>query len=71
MTEYKVIHALSIDQLEKQVNERLADGWQLQGGVAFDSESSVFMQAMTNELRNQGAYVVHYSTGFKFVEKEP
>ncbi len=44
MTRYKVVSAMTLEELEKQVNDRLADGWSLQGGVCF--YNYMYYQAM-------------------------
>jgi hypothetical protein len=42
-TEYKILTAVTAKGLEKKVNQALADGWELVGGVAVQPG---FMQAI-------------------------
>jgi hypothetical protein len=46
--EYKIISAESAAKLEKKVNEAMADGWHLIGGVAVSAatESALVLQAV-------------------------
>jgi hypothetical protein len=46
MTRYKVVSATQLEELEKQVNNLLANGWKLQGGVSVGVGNSYFYQAM-------------------------
>lgn len=34
MKEYKVVTAAKLDELVEEVNKRIQEGWQLQGGVS-------------------------------------
>lgn len=55
--QYTIVKAFRTDQMEQLVNERLCDGWVLQGGVSVamtrdqGSETIVYAQAMTKESK--------------------
>ena len=46
---YNVVTSDELTHLAKIVNDRLDGGWKLQGGIAYDSSSNEYMQAMIIE----------------------
>lgn len=55
MKKYKLLTSGYADQLEKQVNEAISDGWEPLGGIGFSAflragaTATAFCQAMTKE----------------------
>jgi hypothetical protein len=48
---YKIIHAATMEDLERQVNDAMRDGWAPQGGVQFESSNyGLWIQAMVNYM---------------------
>jgi hypothetical protein len=50
---YTIVSAMTWQELERRVNNNLADGWQLQGGVAVRTapgDFEYFFQAMVWEV---------------------
>ena len=43
---YIVLHGFSTLHLEANVKAYLDDGWQLQGGVGYDTDQRLYIQAM-------------------------
>lgn len=52
MIKYQVVQRRSQHELSEKINLMLSEGWKLQGGIAFISESSgyVFAQAMIKSM---------------------
>ncbi|HIA03354.1 MAG TPA: DUF1737 domain-containing protein [Myxococcales bacterium] len=44
--EYRVCAAVGTDKLQKEVNELLQQGWELQGGISFNEGAFHYLQAM-------------------------
>jgi len=49
MVEYDVVYDTNFDKFRTEVNRRLADGWELQGGAQHSSPQGLFVQAMSKK----------------------
>lgn len=49
---YRVVHAETIDRLVREVNERIEEGWHVQGGLA--CAAGVYYQAMVSSVLDFG-----------------
>lgn len=46
---YKILRSLSISSLERNVNEKLREGYKPIGGVSFDEVNKKYMQAILKD----------------------
>ena len=54
--EYQVVEMFSLVEIENAVNEEIRKGWTLQGGVAANSYTGSYIQAMIRNTRNKYTY---------------
>ena len=54
--EYQVVEMFNLVDFQDAVNEEIRKGWTLQGGVAVNSYTGSYMQAMIRNTRNKYTY---------------
>jgi len=56
MISYLVLNCGTLEELIKEVNRKLAEGWRLQGSIAVISEVAglIFLQAIVREATGKG-----------------
>jgi hypothetical protein len=52
--EYKVVEGDEVNAFNNEINEQIKNGWTLQGGVAFNSYSTIYLQALIKNTESLG-----------------